>query len=35
MIRVGRENPIHDLYSPEDVPHAARPGEEDSLRILQ
>lgn len=35
VIRVGRENPIHDLYPPEDAPHAVRPGEEDSLRVLQ
>ncbi len=35
MIRVGRENPIHDLYPPKDAQHAIQPGDEASLRVLQ
>ncbi|MDE0626483.1 MAG: DUF1501 domain-containing protein [Bryobacterales bacterium] len=35
MIRVGRDSPIHDLYPPRDAPHAIRPGERESLRVLQ
>ena len=35
MIRVGRENPIHDLYPPADAPHAIRPGDEESLAVLE
>lgn len=35
MLRVAREHPIHDLYPPRAAPHAIRPEDEASLRVLQ